>query len=135
MMEYYGEELPFNDGRTKSAYYFFSAGRAFELKKIEEERKQHLTDLLDAYQKGKRKAVEAQMDEIGNQLAAKIFELGDKFHWGFGPGIEEHQPTLTELDILKRQREVLNELLPKYTGKTLDNVLVNIEARIKEEEK
>lgn len=75
-------------------------------------------------------AVDAFKKIVDNQENSfmNIFKAG--VEWA-----DNHQPSLTELDILKHQREVLNELLPKYTGKTLDNVLVNIEARIKEGEK
>ena len=53
---YFGEDLPFEDERTKAAYHFFSQGRVFELKEIEEERKRHIKSLIDNYEKGMKAA-------------------------------------------------------------------------------
>lgn len=93
--EYYSKELPFEDEKTKAAYYFFSAGRSFELKKIEEERVKHITDLLDNYQKGKKvgykeaisklKEGKIECSPVIKELIDKLFGIGNTFNFGFGP--------------------------------------------------
>lgn len=39
---------------------------------------------------------------------------------------------MTDLEKVENQLRVLNELSPKYGGKTLDNVKQNVEAELKE---
>lgn len=101
--EYYGKELPFEDERTKVANHFFSAGRAFELKKIEEERVKHITDLLDNYQKGKKAGYKEAISELKEgkiecspvmkELIDKLFGIGNAFNFGFGPkDFSQEQP-------------------------------------------
>lgn len=65
--EYYGKELAFEDERAKAAYHFFSAGKAFELREYEEERKKHITDLLDNSQKGMNAGYEKAISELKNK--------------------------------------------------------------------
>lgn len=93
--EYYGEELAFEDERTKAAYHFFSAGKAFELMEYEEERKKHITDLLDNFQKGMNAGYEKAISELKEgkvecspvmkELIDKLFWIGNTFNFGFGP--------------------------------------------------
>lgn len=101
--EYYGKEVPFEDERTKAAYHFFSAGRAFELKKIEEERVKHITDLLDNYQKGKKAGYKEAVSELKEgkiecspvmkELIDKLFGIGHAYNFGFGPkDFQQEQP-------------------------------------------
>ena len=107
--EYYGEDLAFGDERTKAAYHFFSAGKAFELREYEEEREKHMTDLLNNFQKGMNAGYEKAISELKEgkvecspvmkELIDKLFGIGNTFNFGFGPkniqqeqlpGIEEH---------------------------------------------
>lgn len=107
--EYYGEDLALEDERTKAAYHFFSAGKAFELREYEEEREKHITDLLDNFQKGMNAGYEKAISELKEgkvecspvmkELIDKLFGIGNTFNFGFGPkniqqeqlpGIEEH---------------------------------------------
>lgn len=106
--EYYGEDLAFEDERAKAAYHFFSSGKAFELREYEEERKRHITDLLDAAQKGMKAGYEKAISElkegkvecspIMKELIDKLFGIGNTFNFGFGPkNIQQEQPE-TDLD-------------------------------------
>ena len=93
--EYYGEDLAFEDKRAKAAYHFFSAGKAFELREYEEERKKHITDLLDNFQKGMNAGYEKAISELKEgkiecspvmkELIDKLFGIGNTFNFGFGP--------------------------------------------------
>lgn len=112
--EYYGEELAFEDERTKAAYHFFSAGKAFELREYEEERKKHITDLLDNFQKGMNAGYEKAISELKEgkvecspvmkELIDKLFGIGNTFNFGFGPKtlLQQEQP---EVDIVTEYDE------------------------------
>ena len=73
--EYYGEELPFDDERTKAAYHFFSAGKAFELREYEEERGKHITDLLSSFRKGMNAGYEKALSELKYEQSDKTINL------------------------------------------------------------
>ena len=101
--EYYGEDLALEDERTKAAYHFFSAGKAFELREYEEEREKHITDLLDNFQKGMNAGYEKAISELKEgkvecspvmkELIDKLFGIGNTFNFGFGPkNIQQEQP-------------------------------------------
>ena len=89
--EYYGEDLAFEDERTKAAYHFFSAGKAFELREYEEEREKHMTDLLNNFQKGMNAGYEKAISELKEgkvecspvmkELIDKLFGLGNTFNF------------------------------------------------------
>ena len=96
---YFGEDLPFEDERTKAAYHFFSQGRVFELKEIEEERKRHIKSLIDNYEKGMKAGYEKAIKDgklecspVMEQFIGKLFEIGS----GFGP--TNFQQELPEVD-------------------------------------
>ena len=104
---YFGEDLPFEDERTKAAYHFFSQGRVFELKEIEEERKRHIKSLIDNYEKGMKAGYEKAIKDgklecspVMEQFIGKLFEIGS----GFGPtNFQQEQP---EVDL---EKEIENE--------------------------
>ena len=100
--EYYGEDLAFEDERTKAAYHFFSAGKAFELREYEEEREKHMTDLLNNFQKGMNAGYEkaisglkegkVECSPVMKELIDKLFGIGNTFNFGFGPkNIQQEQ--------------------------------------------
>lgn len=107
--EYYGEDLAFDDERTKAAYHFFSAGKAFELREYEKEREKHITDLLDNFQKGMKAGYEKAISELKEgkvecssvmkEFIDKLFANGNAFNFGFGPkDFKQEQP---EVDLEK----------------------------------
>ena len=115
--EYYGEDLAFEDRRAKAAYHFFSAGKAFELREYEEERKKHITDLLDNFQKGMNAGYEKAISELKEgkvecspvmkELIDKLFGIGNTFNFGFGPkNIQQEQP---EIDLEKEYKEYVED--------------------------
>ena len=107
--EYFGEDIPFEDERTKAAYHFFSAGKAFELREYEEERKKHITDLLDNFQKGMNAGYEKAISELKEgkvecspvmkELIDKLFGIGNTFNFGFGPKtLQQEHPDLPGIE-------------------------------------
>ena len=115
--EYYGEDLAFEDERAKAAYHFFSSGKAFELREYEEERKKHITDLLDAAQKGMKAGYEKAISELKEgkvecspvmkEFIDKLFGIGNTFNFGFGPkNIQQEQP---ETDLEKEYKEYVED--------------------------
>lgn len=106
--EYYGEDLAFEDERAKAAYHFFSAGKAFELREYEEERKRHITDLLDAAQKGMKAGYEKAISELKEgkvecspvmkEFIDKLFGIGNTFNFGFGPKNIQQEQSETDLN-------------------------------------
>lgn len=115
--DYYGEELAFEDERTKAAYHFFSAGKAFKLREYEEEREKHITDLLDNFQKGMNAGYEKAISELKEgkvecspvmkELIDKLFGIGNTFNFGFGPKyIQQEQP---EVDLEKEYKEYVED--------------------------
>ena len=110
MKEYYGEEIPFEDERTKAAYHFFSAGRSFELKNIEEDYKEHITHLIENFRNGikagyKRAITELKEGKIEcnpviKEFIDKLFNIGNKNNFGFGPK-DFLQEGSTEVDLEK----------------------------------
>ena len=116
--EYYGEDLAFEDERTKAAYHFFSAGKAFELREYEEEREKHMMDLLNNFQKGMNAGYEKAISElkegkvecspIMKELIDKLFGIGNTFNFGFGPkNIQQEQ---SEVDLENYISNKLREL-------------------------
>lgn len=118
--EYYGEDLAFEDERAKAAYHFFSSGKAFELREYEEERKRHITDLLDTFKRGMNSGYEKAISElkegkvecspIMKELIDKLFGIGNTFNFGFGPkNIQQEQSSLPDN---------LDEVANSYASKT-----------------
>lgn len=106
--KYYGEDLAFEDERTKAAYHFFSAGKAFELREYEEEREKHITDLLDNFQKGMNAGYEKAISELKEgkvecspvmkELIDKLFGIGNTFNFGFGSKNIQQEQSETDLN-------------------------------------
>lgn len=106
--KYYGEDLALEDERTKAAYHFFSAGKAFELREYEEEREKHITDLLDNFQKGMNAGYEKAISELKEgkvecspvmkELIDKLFGIGNTFNFGFGPKNIQQEQSETDLN-------------------------------------
>ena len=134
--EYYGEDLAFEDERTKAAYHFFSAGKAFELREYEEERKRHITDLLDAAQKGMNAGYEKAISELKEgkvecspvmkEFIDKLLGIGNTFNFGFGPkNIQQEQPE-TDLDAdIEMEWDSFNKHLNESGEKSEDVVWLN----------
>lgn len=85
--------------------------------------------------------------QVGSKLVPKLESVKDKPVEEQSKAIADYVREIAEyivnsgngkfhpLAILKNQLVVLQELLPRYTGRTLDNVLQNIEVQVKELEK